>query len=139
LFSNGSIRYAGFGSSKIEGDKKLRVKKKFQEISEFEAGLIAASGSIASMVLALILGIFAVPLFTDFASINYLLAAWTMIPIPGFNGGKLFYGSLIGYVITAVLMALAIASINSGNAFGSILLAVIGILSLTYIYKYDLK
>lgn len=87
-----------------EKASKYRVAKRhdfysFSELTEWHIGLIAASGIIASLILAIIAYLINQPILGKFA---IFYASFNMIPIGKLDGTKIFFGSKILWVILAV-------------------------------------
>ncbi|HLC78754.1 MAG TPA: hypothetical protein VJH92_06530 [Candidatus Nanoarchaeia archaeon] len=72
----------------------------FSEMTERHIGLIAASGIIANLLLALI-GYIAG--FEEFARFNIYYAAFNMIPFSDLDGNKIFYGSMVFWSFLGIL------------------------------------
>lgn len=75
--------------------KKYRATKRkgiysFTEMTEWEIGLIAASGIFTNLILAII-GYFIG--FPEFSKINIYYAFFNMIPISDLDGNKIFFGN----------------------------------------------
>ncbi len=64
---------------------------KFSEMTEFHIGLIAASGILINLILAVVGYLLNFPLF---AKLNFYYAFYNMFPISDLDGNKIFFGSL---------------------------------------------
>jgi Zn-dependent protease len=84
-------------------------------VTRRQSGVIAAAGPLTNVVLAIIFIplIFIVPKIAYYGfMINALLALFNMIPVPGFDGQKVFYWSKPAYfTLAAIALALNLAMI----------------------------
>ncbi|VVB83483.1 Uncharacterised protein [uncultured archaeon] len=73
----------------------------FSDVTEYHVGLIAASGILINLILAVVgylLG------FQLFARLNVYYAFFNMLPISELDGNKIFFGSLIMWSFLAALI-----------------------------------
>ena len=107
FISNGLIKFAAIGSSKIESIKVLRLGKKFKHLTNFEVALIALAGPLANILLAIIfqaaLVNYSIPL-KPFINMNIAIALYSMIPFSSLNGSKIFFGSKLTYLFSLIFM-----------------------------------
>ena len=75
---------------KTERVSKRHGLYRFSEMTDWHIALIAVAGIIINLVLA-ILGYLAG--FETFAKLNIWFAAWSIIPLSGLDGSKIFFGS----------------------------------------------
>jgi len=105
LISNGFLNFAAIGSSKITTINKKRIGKKYKHISEQELAKIHLVGPLTILLLSLILIQF--PSFEEIVKISYTLAIFSMLPISGLDGGKIFFSSLPLYIFGFGFICLA--------------------------------
>lgn len=80
--------------------------KPFSNITEYQLGVIALSGSIANMIVAFISFLFG---FNEFAILNISFALFSLIPFSTFDGTKVFFGSRLLWLFSfSFLIALRI-------------------------------
>lgn len=85
---------------KIYRAAKRRGIYSFLEMTESQFGLIASSGIIANLIIAVISYFMG---FSDFARLNIYYAFFNMIPISDLDGNKIFFGNLVLWVFLAVI------------------------------------
>ena len=78
----------------------------FSEMTEFQIGLIAASGIIANLIFSIIGYFFGLP---DFARLNIYYAFFNMIPISDLDGNKIFFGSMVLWITLATITFVALS------------------------------
>lgn len=80
----------------------------FSEITEYHLGLIAASGIIINLILAIVGYFVGFPLF---ARLNIYYAFFNMLPISELDGNKIFFGSKIlwSFLASIVLIGMLFA------------------------------
>ena len=80
----------------------------FSEITEYQIGLIAATGVLANLIFAIIGYFIGFPMF---AKLNIWLAFFNMIPISDLDGNKIFFGSLVLWSFLASIVLIGVAYI----------------------------
>jgi hypothetical protein len=80
----------------------------FSEITEFHLGLIAASGVLINLILAVIGYFLGFPLFSR---LNVYFAFFNILPLSELDGNKIFFGNLImwSFVASLVLIGMLFA------------------------------
>jgi len=73
----------------------------FSEITEYHLGLIAASGIVINLILAVIGYFLGFPLFSR---LNIYFAFFNILPISELDGNKIFFGNLIMWSFLAALV-----------------------------------
>jgi len=87
-------------------------------LNYFGLGMIALSGPVASIVLAIIFkiisGFISTPLITKLIHFNLIFAVWQILPIPPLDGSKLFFGSRMVYSFAffSIIMAAILLYVN---------------------------
>ncbi len=79
---------------------------RFTEMTEFHIALIAASGVIANLILAIIAYLINFPIM---ARISIYYAAFSLIPFSNLDGAKIFFGSRKLSATLAAITAIALA------------------------------
>jgi len=124
------IAWVSFGVVKwlavtvFDATPSLRSGKRFSELTEWELGLIALSGSILNIIFAVAFQYFN---FHEFAMLNAGFAFFNLIPFSSLDGVKVFFGGkffwMFNFVLTTIiLILLGIANLTttiiaSGVAF----------------------
>ncbi len=141
FFSNGTFYFTAIGENRISVDPKKRIGRKWTEVLDYEQALILLSGPIANILLVIVLN--AISRFTSydltpFMMINLFMAFWTMLPLPGLDGGKIFFGSRNVYFfgLTFLVMGFLLQKTGIFFSIGISLITAIAILILYY-YKYE--
>lgn len=80
----------------------------FSDITEYHLGLIAASGIVINLILAVIGYFLGFPLFSR---LNIYLAFFNILPLSELDGNKIFFGNLImwSFLATLVLIGMLFA------------------------------
>ncbi len=73
----------------------------FSEITEYHLGLIAASGIVINLILAIVGYFLGFPLFSR---LNIYLAFFNILPLYELDGNKIFFGNLIMWSFLAALV-----------------------------------
>ncbi|MBT3408467.1 hypothetical protein HN415_07325 [Candidatus Woesearchaeota archaeon] len=110
LISNGFLKFAAIGSSEITSIERKRIGKKYKHISEHELAKIHLVGPFTILLLSLILIQF--PGFDEIVKIAYTLSIFSMLPISGLDGAKIFFGSLPLYLFGVGFISLSIILIH---------------------------
>lgn len=141
LFSRGQIFFAAIVSSIITLNPAYRLGKKFTKLTEYELAKIAIIGPLVCTILAIILSFFG-NVFTGLVVVNLAFAVSYMIPLPGLNGCKVFFGSKNLYVLSfAFILACTILLrlLSPWNAlFLALLIAIISLIVFFYYRVYKL-
>jgi len=77
----------------------------FSEMTEWHIGLIAASGIVICLILA-VAGYLAG--FEDFAKLSIFYAFFNLLPISNLDGNKIFFGSLVIWSFLAILVLIGL-------------------------------
>ncbi len=109
---------------------RLRLGEFRYGYSQWNAGIIAAWASISSIILAIFfgIGVHYFPqsyFFNKGLFLNFLLAIYSIIPLPQVEGLGVFFGSRVLYIITAVLVILEAILLISKTTFGLIFAIII--------------
>lgn len=78
----------------------------FSEVTEFQIGLIAASGVIINILFAIIGYLIG---FSIFAKLSLWFAFFSLIPISDLDGNKIFFGSLVLWSALSSIVLIGIA------------------------------
>ena len=108
LISKGSISWLAM----LEFDAKPRVERaakrhgyyRYKAMTDWHIAIIAASGIIVNLVLALIC--YPVAGLGQFAKLNIYFALWSLLPLGGLDGSKIFFGSRALWFVLAVMALL---------------------------------
>lgn len=141
FFSNGLFYFTALGENNISVDPKKRIGRKWTEVLDYEQALILLSGPVANILLVILLNVisrFTSYDLTTFMMINLFMAFWAMLPLPGLDGGKIFFGSRNVYFFGLAFLIMGFLLQKTGIIFSiSIsLITAIAILILYY-YKYE--
>ncbi len=110
IISKGQLFFTGIGKTIISSEEKRRIGRKFIYLTGYEEALILLSGPLANVFLVLLVQIFSKALgntTTDFININLILALWYLIPLPGFDGNGIYFGSRWLYIFGLAFIVLA--------------------------------
>lgn len=113
-----------------------KVKKRFEEIKEFDLALIASSSIFVVLVLALILKLLG---FNQFASIACWFAVLNILPLGNLNGTKIFFGSKMLWIFLVVLAIIILILIDLAHVAATIFIALIlaALAAIIFYYFYE--
>ncbi|HZX12645.1 MAG TPA: hypothetical protein VFE88_04285 [Candidatus Nanoarchaeia archaeon] len=139
LTSKGKLFFTGIGGNTITSTERQRTGRKYPLVSGYEQALILLSGPLANVFLVLLASVLEKSLSTEFPtfiSVNLLLALWYMIPLPGFDGNGILFGSRFVYVfgLSFILSAFLLKFLSLPLTLGLSLL-IAGISTLLYYWK----
>ena len=118
-----------------EGTKRFGMK--FQKLTEYELAKIAFAGPFANLVLIFLFKMINSNNVFDFPIlINAMFAVGHMLPIPGLDGAKIFFGSKSLFVFTFAFVLFYVLLIFSLSVFGAFLLSVLLSLTTGIVYYY---
>lgn len=101
---------------------KVKVKKRFSEIKEYDLALIASAGILANLIIALIAKICTL---NEFALLSCWFAFLSMLPLGNMAGTKIFFGSKMLWIFLVVLTLITLILIGITNAFATVFIALI--------------
>ncbi len=136
LLSNGFLKFCAIGSSEISEIKLKRMKRAFKQVTDFEISIIHFAGPLTLTLLALILN--SVPGFSDLVKVSYFIAIYSMLPLAGLDGTKIFFGSAPLYIFGLTFIIFSIALLILANSLTALIFALIAavVLLLLFLYKY---
>ena len=90
-----------------------RVKKsvglyRFSELSDTDIHWIAACGIIATLFFAVIAYLIGGSYMLLFAQLSIYYAFWNILPLGKLDGGKIFFGGLITWIVIAIITLIAL-------------------------------
>ena len=125
FFSNGILKVLTIGNTKIKEIPERRIHKKFKHMTEFDSSIIAATGPITNLLIALVLISINAEGFSKMIEVNYLLALFHLLPLPGIDGFKIFTGSRPLYLFIVSFSILSLAFIQLTNIVATLILSII--------------
>lgn len=134
ILSSGQILFAAITSLDISINKAYRIGKKFANLTNFESAKIAVIGPLTNILLALLATPFNIPFLKPFIAINTAIAISYMLPLPGIDGGTVFFGSKPLYVLSAVFIGLIAVIMNFVGATSTFIIA--GLFALIALVTY---
>src|SRR3989338_1654728 len=79
----------------------------FSEMTEHHLGLIAASGILINLLLAVV-GYLIGKGFEDFVNLNIYYAFFNMLPISDLDGNKIFFGNIVLWSFLAIIVLIGL-------------------------------
>ena len=137
FISNGNIIFAAVGMFIIQTDYVHRLGNKFKHLTGSESAIIALSGPMFNLFLALLFK--SIPGFEKFVVVNFLLALYSMIPFSNLDGTKILFGSRIIYIFSLIFMIFTYILSFTIGVVGSIILAFFAAIIIVLIYLYKSK
>jgi hypothetical protein len=98
-----------------------RIHRKYAELTEFDLGLISVGGLFFNALLAIISQAFG---NTDFAMLNLYFILFNLIPASTLDGGKIFFGSVMLWVFSAVFAVVLIILLGNVSVLATIAAAI---------------
>lgn len=142
LFSNGKLFWAAVSSYGLVIEKSTRLGKKFVEVTDYEEAKIAIAGPLAVTSLMLIFKLFnGSGTFDQFVTVYSWMAIFDMLPIPGLDGAKVFFGSVplyifsVSFILSAVILAHLLGAIPTLIFSALAALAFLAVYAYYFIYK----
>lgn len=142
LVSNGKLFFAAVSSYSLLTLKKKRLGKKYELVTDIENAKIALAGPGAMLFLVTILNIFNFSGFFDQAIFIFsIIILFDILPLPGLDGMKIFYGSRRLYVFAIVFIILTLVLFRILSTIPSLILALFlsGIIFAMYYYFLEYK
>lgn len=137
LISNGQLYWAAVSSYGLVAERAHRLGKKFVNVTDFEEAKIALAGPMFLLILTLILkALNFTGLFDKFILIYCYMIVFDMLPLPGLDGMKIFYGSRPLYAFSFVFTIAAIIAMYTLSIWAAVLLALVfaGVFLVLYYY-----
>jgi len=75
----------------------------FSEITEYQIGLIAASGILANLIFSIAGYLIGLPTEMDFVRISIFYAFFNMLPLSNLDGNKIFFGNQIMWYTLSII------------------------------------
>jgi Zn-dependent protease len=116
--SFGAVKWLGITA--FDAAPSIRAGKRFSELTEWELGLIALSGSIANLFFAVLFQFLG---FHNFAMLNAWLAFFSLVPISSLDGVKVFFGGKFFWLFNFILTTIALILIGISSLTTTILAA----------------
>ncbi len=140
LVSNGKLLFVALASFKPIIDKKKRIGYQWTNLKDIEEACIALAGPISNITLLLIFKIL-LPLSPAFFSkgmfIASSLAIFHMLPLPKYDGIKIWVGSRTLYIFMLILTITVIVFTYFINALAAVILALIVAIAIASFYFYN--
>lgn len=135
LFSSGGLFFVGIISSMYKVNPLYRLGRFFMKLTEFEEAKIAVSGPMANILLAILIKILNLGL-NELIFVCSITAICYMLPFPGLDGAKVFFGSRLLYLFSVVFILLSAFLLNFLNGFLVLILSLLIALIILWHYFY---
>lgn len=140
ILSGGQIFFAAITALSVNIKKSYRIGKKFTNLTNFESAKIAVVGPLTNILLALLASAINIPFLTPFVTINLAIAISYMLPLPGIDGGTIFFGSKPLYLTSLIFMGIIALIMNYMTTISTIIIAtVFASLALVTYLHYESK
>ncbi|MBU2590183.1 MAG: hypothetical protein KKA65_03635 [Nanoarchaeota archaeon] len=138
LISNGKLFFTAISSYGLMIKKSHRIGRKFIEVTDFEEAKIALAGPMANILLAIILSIFnSSGIFSTLILINSMMPVFDMIPFPGLDGSKVFWGSKPLFIFSFLFILSSAILLKYLSAIPALFLALIFAIMFLIIYLFQ--
>ncbi|MEK6936515.1 MAG: hypothetical protein AABW58_00420 [Nanoarchaeota archaeon] len=137
FLSSGGLFFTGILSSSFIVNPAYRLGRVWAKLTEFEEAKIAVSGALANILLAILIKGFRLSSLEDLILISSITAISYMLPFPGLDGIKVYFGSKLLWIFSFSFILLSAFFLNFLNGFLVLVLALIAALTIlaTYFYK----
>jgi Zn-dependent protease len=142
LISNGKLFFIMLASFEITYSKEKRVGHQWSHLKDYEEATIALAGPLSNIVLIIIfklLNPIASAFFNKAVFITSALLIFHLLPLPKFDGIKIFFGSKFLYPFVIILATIIIVLIHWLNPITSAGIAILisTMLATFYFYKVN--
>lgn len=110
FLSQGKLFFAAMASSSITEHRYKRVGRRFVNVTANETAKIALSGVFAALLLAFLVS--ALHLSSQLVLIASLFAVFQLVPLPGLDGIKVFFGSMPMFAFSAAFVLVSAILLN---------------------------
>jgi len=101
---------------------KLRARRVFSRVSEWDAALIGISGLFLNILLAFASKLLGYP---DFARLNLYFVLFNLIPLGTLTGNRIFFGSKYLWIFAAIFTLAVLVLMDMTTLIGVIALAIL--------------
>ena len=137
LFSNGKLFWAAVSSYGLVIEKSTRLGKKFVDVTDFEEAKIALAGPLAVTFLMLIFKLFnGSGIFDQVITIYSWMAIFDILPLPGLDGSKVFFGSVPLYIFSASFIISSVVLAHLLGALPALIFSALAALTFLAVYAY---
>ncbi len=137
VLSFGKIPFAAVATSEVNTSERLRLGKKFREITDFERAVIFAAGPLTMILIAAIMPLFDPSAFALLIrNISLTLAISQMIPLPNTEGMRIFTSSSALYIFLIAILIAAAFLLPSLNSIITVIIAAIIACSFLFCYWF---
>ncbi len=123
FLSAGKFFFPGVASFKLAEQRHRRVGRRFLNVTGWELSRIALSGVFAALLVAFVFSIFG---FRQVVLIASLFAVFQLLPIPGLDGVKVFFGSMALFAFSAAFVLVSAILLNFVSAFTALFVSFVG-------------
>ena len=140
FLSRGQLPFTSIGTTTVTADEKMRIGRKFTFPTGYEEALILLAGPFANLLLILLSKLAGNALGTEFNTfmyINLIIAFWSLVPLPGFDGNAIYFGSRYVYFFGVSFFVISLLF----HFFSIILALVLGLLLAgltTFLYYFGM-
>ena len=137
FLSDGGLYFVAILSSAVIIDPLYRLGRHYTHLSDFEEAKIAVSGPISNILLAVLIKIFNIAPLKDLTFVCSVIAISYMLPLPGLDGLKVFFGSKLLYIFSVIFILTTAFLLNFVGGFAALFIGLIfGLLAISsYFYK----
>ena len=137
LISAGKLFFPLTNQFAINSERKRRIGRKFQYVTNYESAKIAAFGSIIIIFFSYTLK--TISLITPFTFsytifISNIIAIFSLVPLPKTNGSMIFFGSKTLYILTLTFILISVLLINQVMPIITLFLAAICAFITAFLY-----
>jgi len=135
LFSNGLLYFPVISTYEVTEEKYLRLGKRYPRVSEWELAKIAASGPLASILLAVLFKLIPLPQTSiSPVLINILIAVLNILPLPLFDGYRTFFYSKLLFIFSFIFIVILSIFLQALSPITALILALVLAIVIFIIY-----
>jgi len=133
FLSSGKLFFPALASFELTEERHRRIGRRYINVTGVEIAKIALAGVFAALLLAFIFSVFN---FREVVFVASLFAVFQMLPIPGLDGVKVFFGSLAYFATSAAFVLVSAILLNFVSGLTAFFIAFIaaGVFGIMFYY-----
>lgn len=139
FLSSGGLFFTGVISSIFRVNPQYRLGRLYTNLTEFEEAKIALAGPMSNILLAIFIKLLGLNSLDDLMFVSSVTAVSYIIPLPGLDGIKIYFGSKLLYVFSFAFILISAFLLNFLNGLFALILSgmIALIILINYFYKHN--